>query len=214
MQPEWRRFDETLRELAKQPQVYFKVSALLSVMDNTPVTDPAAYKRVLDYMFDTFGEEKLMFGSDWPNSIAATNLPAIVQIVEDYFYAKGQSTAEKFFWKNSVSAYKWVRREYAQPPSTTKQTQTVALVTPQNLTTAMPQVSLDASASSSGSGELTYLFSAAPGGLIPAILQTSTSPHATVQFVSGPGLYKLMLTVKDASGKTSTAPINLTYRPM
>ena len=206
--------DGTLRELAKRPQVYFKVSALLSVVDNTPVTDPAAYKRVLDYMFDTFGEDKLMFGSDWPNSIAATNLPAIVQIVEDYFYAKGQSTAEKFFWKNSVSAYKWVRREYAQPPSATKQTQTVALVTPQNLTTAMPQVSLDASASTSGSGELTYLFAAAPGGLVPAILQTSTSPHATVQFVTGPGLYKLMLTVKDASGKTSTAPISLTYRPM
>ena len=78
----------------------------------------------------------------------------------------------------------------------------------------MPQVSLDASASTSGSGELTYLFAAAPGGLVPAILQTSTSPHATVQFVTGPGLYKLMLTVKDASGKTSTAPISLTYTPM
>ena len=64
--------DGTLRELAKRPQVYVKVSALLTVVNNTPVTDPAVYKPILDYIFDTFGEDKLMFGSDWPNSIAAS----------------------------------------------------------------------------------------------------------------------------------------------
>ena len=205
--------DGTLRELAKRPQVYVKVSALLTVVNNTPVTDPAVYKPILDYIFDTFGEDKLMFGSDWPNSIAATNLAPIVQIVQDYFYAKGYSTAEKFFWKNSVAAYKWVRREYAQPPSAAMQNQTLALVTPQNVTTPLSQISLDASASSSASGRLTYMYSAATGGLTPAILQTPTSPNATIQFVMGPGLYKLMLTVKDESGKTSTAPITLTYKP-
>jgi predicted TIM-barrel fold metal-dependent hydrolase len=205
--------DGTLRELAKRPTVYVKVSALLNVVNNAPVTDAAAYKPILDYIFETFGEDKLLFGSDWPNSIAATNLPAIVQIVQDYFYAKGQSTAEKFFWRNSVSAYKWVRREYAQPPSASPQNQTLALVTPQNATTAMSQIVLDASASSSGSGALTYTFSAASGGLIPAILQSPNSPHATIQFVMGPGIYRLTLTVKDESGKTSTAPISLTYRP-
>jgi predicted TIM-barrel fold metal-dependent hydrolase len=205
--------DGTLRELAKRPQVYVKVSALLTVVNNVPVTDPAVYKPILDYIFDTFGEDKLVFGSDWPNSIAATNLAPIVQIVQDYFYAKGYSTAEKFFWKNSVAAYKWVRREYAQPPSAAMQNQTLALVTPQNVTTPLSQISLDASASSSASGRLTYLYSAASGGLTPAILQTPTSPNATVQFVMGPGLYKLMLTVKDESGKTSTAPITLTYKP-
>jgi predicted TIM-barrel fold metal-dependent hydrolase len=205
--------DGTLRELAKRPQVYIKVSALLTVANNMPVTDPSAYKSVLDYIFDTFGEDKLLFGSDWPNSVAATNLAPIVQIVQDYFYAKGYSTAEKFFWKNSVSAYKWVRREYAQPPSATMQNQTLALVTPQNLTTPLSQIRLDASASSSGSGRLSFTFSVAAGGLTPAILHAPNSPNATIQFVMGPGLYNLLLTVKDESGKTSTAPIGLTYKP-
>ena len=110
-----------------------------------------------------------------------------MQIVQDYFYAKGFATAEKFFWKNSVAAYKWVRREYAQPPSAAMQNQTLALVTPQNVTTPLSQISLDASASSSASGRLMYMYSAATGGLTPAILQTPTSPNATIQFVMGPG---------------------------
>lgn len=206
--------DGTLRELAKRPQVFIKVSALLTVANGTAITDPSFYKSTLDYIFDTFGEDKLLFGSDWPNSIAATNLPAIVQIVQDYFFAKGYSTAEKYFWKNSVAAYKWVRREYAQPPSAMTQNQTLALVTPQNTTTSLSQVTLDASASSSGSGVLTYMFSVVPGGLTPAILQTQNSPQATIQFVMGPGTYNVKLTVKDVSGKTSTAPITLTYKPM
>ncbi|MEO8129173.1 MAG: amidohydrolase family protein, partial [Bryobacteraceae bacterium] len=206
--------DPTLRELAKRPQVYVKVSALLTVTNGVAVTDPAVYKPTLDYIFDTFGEDKLLFGSDWPNSIAATNLPAIVQIVQDYFYAKGYSTAEKYFWKNSVAAYKWIRREYAQPGSATTQNQTLALVTPQNTTTSMSQITLDASASSSGNGALTYTYSVAPGGLTPAILQPPNSPMATIQFVMGPGTYKVTLVVKDAGGNTSDAPITLTYKPI
>jgi L-fuconolactonase len=108
--------DGNLRELAKRPQVYIKVSSVLIVdAGGNPVTDPAVYKPNLDYLFQTFGEDRLIFGSDWPNSIAAVNLTTIVRIVQDYFFAKSSAVAEKYFWKNSLAAYKWVRREYAQP---------------------------------------------------------------------------------------------------
>ena len=108
--------DANLRVLATRPNVFVKVSALL-VLDATgkPVTDPAAYRPTLDYIFQVFGENQVIFGSDWPNSIAANNLPAIVKIVQDYFYGKGVTVAEKYFWRNSIKAYKWLPREYAQP---------------------------------------------------------------------------------------------------
>jgi predicted TIM-barrel fold metal-dependent hydrolase len=207
--------DPILKQLAQSPTVWVKVSELLSVDANMmPITDPAFYKPTLDYIFGTFGEDKVLFGSDWPNSIAATNLPAVLQIVQDYFYAKGTSTAEKYFWRNSVAAYKWVRREYSQPPSAAATKQTIAMVTPQNLTTSMTQVTLDASSSLSANGALTYTYSVAAGGLAAAILQSSPStPQAIVQFVNGPGTYKLTLTVTDAGGKTSMAPITLIYKP-
>lgn len=105
----------SLRELAKRPSVHIKVSEVMRIADGKPSTDPALYKPLLDHLFDTFGEDKLVFGSDWPNGAAVDNLPAIVQIVRDYFYAKGQAAAEKYFWKNSLAAYRWRSRDPRQP---------------------------------------------------------------------------------------------------
>ncbi|MGI8741574.1 MAG: ferritin-like domain-containing protein [Bryobacteraceae bacterium] len=90
---------------------------------------------------------------------------------------------------------------------------TNASVTPSNLTTNQAMITLDASASTSGSGNLRYLFMVAPGGLVPAVLQAPTSSKATIQFVNGPGTYLLQLIVTDGSGKTSTQNITLTYKP-
>jgi len=36
-------------------------------------------------------------------------------LVREYFMAKGRPAAEKYFWKNSIAAYKWVRRDPSQP---------------------------------------------------------------------------------------------------
>jgi len=55
----------------------------MQVTDHQPVTDPAVYKPTLDYLFDVFGENKLVFGSDWPNGNAVENLPGIT-IVQEY----------------------------------------------------------------------------------------------------------------------------------
>jgi L-fuconolactonase len=107
--------EATIRELAKRPQVYVKVSAVMRLVDGKPSTSQALYKPTLDYLFETFGEDRLLFGSDWPNGIAFDQLPTIVKIVLDYFTAKGRRTAEKYFWKNSLAAYKWVRRDATQP---------------------------------------------------------------------------------------------------
>lgn len=104
-----------LRELAKRPTVYIKVSEAMQLVNGKPATEPAVYKPMLDQIFEIFGEDKLLFGSDWPNGPAVDNLPVIVQIVRDYFAAKGRATAEKYFWKNSQAAYKWVHRDSSQP---------------------------------------------------------------------------------------------------
>ena len=76
------------------------------------------------------------------------------------------------------------------------------------LTTTATQVVLDASGSTPAMG-VTYLFQYA-GGLQPAILQSPTSPSATIQLVNGPGTYMLSLVVVDAAGKRSAAaPITI-----
>ncbi len=107
--------EQGLLDLARRPTVYIKISEVLRVAGGKPVTDAAAYKPQLDHLFEIFGEDKLIFGSDWPNGEAVDNLPAIVSIVQDYFRGKGQAAAEKYFWKNSQAAYQWTRRDSRQP---------------------------------------------------------------------------------------------------
>ena len=107
--------EATMGELAKRPQVYVKISQVMRVEDGRPINDAATYKPLLDYFFDTFGEDRLVFGSDWPNAAAVDNLPAIVKIVRDYFDTKGRTASEKYFWKNSIAAYRWIHRDPKQP---------------------------------------------------------------------------------------------------
>ena len=107
--------DRSLMELAKRATVYAKLSTAMRMVNGKASTDPALYKPVLDHLCDIFGEDKVLFGSDWPNEVAVDNLPAIVKIARDYFAGKSKAAATKFFWKNSLAAYKWKPRAPGQP---------------------------------------------------------------------------------------------------
>ena len=107
--------EKTLRELA-QRNVFVKVSAVARRVEGKVVTDPAAYKPRLDLIWNIFGPDRLVYGSDWPNSAGNwVSYETALSLVRQYFDAKGREVAEKYFWKNSVAAYKWVKRDRSQP---------------------------------------------------------------------------------------------------
>ena len=106
-----------LRELGKRPQVYVKVSEVLRRVDGRVPIDLDFYKPRLDEIWEIFGRDRLLYGSDWPNSDKWGTYPQVLSIVRDYFTSKGRAVAEKFFWKNSVKAYLWVKRDPTQPSS-------------------------------------------------------------------------------------------------
>jgi predicted TIM-barrel fold metal-dependent hydrolase len=102
-------------ELGKRPQVYVKVSEVLRRVDGAVPDAPSFYRPRLDELWDIFGPARLIYGSDWPNSDQWGPYAQVLNVVRDYFTRKGPAAAEKFFWKNSVAAYRWVRREPSQP---------------------------------------------------------------------------------------------------
>jgi L-fucono-1,5-lactonase len=108
-------YKSSLRELGNRPQVYVKVSEVLRRVDGRVPTDLSFYKARLDELWEIFGRNRLLYGSDWPNSDKWGTYPQVLSIVRDYFTSKGRAAAEKYFWKNSVEAYRWVRRESIQP---------------------------------------------------------------------------------------------------
>jgi len=104
-----------LRELGKRPQVYVKVSEVLRRVAGRVPEDLDFYRSRLDEIWSIFGEDRLLYGSDWPNSDQWAAYPKALSVVREFFMGKGRAAAEKYFWKNSVAAYGWVRREAGQP---------------------------------------------------------------------------------------------------
>jgi predicted TIM-barrel fold metal-dependent hydrolase len=108
-------YDGHLHELGRRPQVYVKISEVLRRVEGKIPQEPAFYRAGLDELFGIFGEDRLLFGSDWPNSDQWLPFDAGFRLVREYFTAKGPTVAEKYFWKNSVAAYQWLKRDASQP---------------------------------------------------------------------------------------------------
>jgi L-fuconolactonase len=108
-------YEANLRELGKRKQVYLKVSEVLRRVDGRVPDDVNFYRARLDELWEIFGEDRLLYGSDWPNSDLWAPYPQVLKIVREYVSGKGPAAAEKIFWKNSAAAYRWVKREAAQP---------------------------------------------------------------------------------------------------
>ncbi len=108
-------YEHDLREPAKR-NVFVKVSEVIRRVNGQVPLDLAFYRPRLDMIWDIFGEDRLLFGSDWPNSAGNwVSYASVVSLVQDYFMEKGRPAAEKYFWKNSIAAYRWVRRDSSQP---------------------------------------------------------------------------------------------------
>jgi L-fuconolactonase len=108
-------YNANLRELGKRPQVYVKLSEILRRVDGKVIEDPAFYRARLDELYGIFGEDRVLFGSDWPNSDQWAPYPQVLGMARAYFSGKSRAAQEKYFWKNSVAAYHWVKRESGQP---------------------------------------------------------------------------------------------------
>jgi predicted TIM-barrel fold metal-dependent hydrolase len=104
-----------LRELGKRPRIYVKISEVLR-RDRGKVPDHLDfYRDRLDELWDIFGQDRLLYGSDWPNGDQWGTYPLVLKIVREYFTVKGTAVAEKYFWKNSLAAYHWTKRNANQP---------------------------------------------------------------------------------------------------
>jgi L-fuconolactonase len=115
-----RAYDSDLRSLSQRPHVFVKGSEIPHrISGNLPI-DGAAYKAGLDQIWDLFGEDRVMFGSDWPNSDLIADYDSTFSIAKSYVSTQSFSAQEKYFWRNSVAAYRWTARSSAQKQLWTK----------------------------------------------------------------------------------------------
>lgn len=108
---EWRA---GMQAAAGRPRVFCKVSALVEHarpktgdQSGPAPADVDFYRSVLDAIWEIFGDDRLIYGSNWPVSDRFASYRTLFSIVEQYVKGRSTSAAEKFFWKNSQVAYRY-----------------------------------------------------------------------------------------------------------
>lgn len=103
-----------LEQIAGQPNVYAKVSNVARRIDGRIVDDQKVYRPGLDVLWELFGPDRVIYGSNWPVSEKVAPYLVVHKIVSDYVAGRGKEIAEKYFWRNSFTAYRWEPRGAAE----------------------------------------------------------------------------------------------------
>ena len=99
-----------LRHLSRNPHVFIKLSEIPVRVGAAVQLDPAYYRARLDAIWEIFGEDQVLYGSDWPNSDHVASYADTLTLVRSYVEKKGAQASRKFFSANSLAAYKWQPR--------------------------------------------------------------------------------------------------------
>jgi L-fuconolactonase len=84
--------------------VYCKISGMVTEADwkQWKQEDFTPY---LDAVTETFGTNRIMFGSDWPVCLVAASYEKMMGIVNDYFFSFSKKEQDAFFGNNAIKFY-------------------------------------------------------------------------------------------------------------
>ena len=102
--------ENALHEIGQRPRVFSKVSNVLRRKNGQPLDDLGSYRPSLDQLWETFGVDRLIYGSNWPVSEKVGPYELVFRTVREYFATKGKDASRKFFADNSEAAYRWKPR--------------------------------------------------------------------------------------------------------
>ena len=98
----WR---DEIREMAKFPNVYCKLSSLATEADhdNWTIDDLRPY---VDHLLECFGIERMIYASDWPVSTLAADFKTCVSTMLELLKDFSRDDLQKVFYHNAVQFYK------------------------------------------------------------------------------------------------------------
>jgi L-fuconolactonase len=102
--------------LARHPQVHMKFSSFFDMFNPSPTgaeddpwqgpTEMAAYRPHFDVLFDAFGPDRLIFGSNWPVVAMGGSLADEIAIAETYLADKGRAVRDQVMARNALAFYR------------------------------------------------------------------------------------------------------------
>jgi L-fuconolactonase len=110
-------YEAVIKEMAARPNIFVKLSEVYHPRAETRqvVDDYILLRDRLEYLYGVFGEDRVMFGTDYPNSYGVATISEQVGLMKKFFSTKTRAQAEKYFSKNAARIYKYVKRVDNQP---------------------------------------------------------------------------------------------------
>ena len=95
-----------VKRASSHENVHCKISGLFQQSHRSPSpTNVAFYKPTLDALTTAFGEDRLIYGSNWPVSMKGGKYGDYKKVVFDYYRPKGKTFMEKLLYKNALKFY-------------------------------------------------------------------------------------------------------------
>lgn len=98
---DWKK---NIQKIAKHENVYCKISGYITEADmkNWKEEDFTPY---FDVVVESFGIDRIMFGSDWPVCLGGADYKTVVDISKNYFSSFTGNEQDKFFGNNAIEFY-------------------------------------------------------------------------------------------------------------
>jgi L-fuconolactonase len=93
-----------IRRLAASSNVYCKLSGMVTEADRDRWR-AEDFRPYLDVVFESFGWDRLMFGSDWPVCLVAGDYHQVKGLIEDYMQTFSEEQRNQIFGMNAADFY-------------------------------------------------------------------------------------------------------------
>ena len=101
---ELNKWKKNIEVLAKFPNVHCKISGMVTEAD-WQHWKPSDFTAYLDVIFNAFGTDRIMYGSDWPVCLLAAKYDEQLSIVEAYLSKFSEEDKSKIMGDNAAKFY-------------------------------------------------------------------------------------------------------------
>ncbi len=96
---------DDLRVLAEAPNVFCKLSGMVTEANARPWRQED-FTPFLDVVWESFGPDRLMFGSDWPVALLRASYTEVVGIIRHYLAHKSEADQRKVWGETAARFYR------------------------------------------------------------------------------------------------------------
>ena len=97
---------KAVRKAASHPNVFCKVSGIFQRTGKRPSPKELSfYAPIFKVVHDAFGEDRIIYGSNWPVTDRGGKYSEQISIINEFFEPMGRTVLEKLYWRNASAFY-------------------------------------------------------------------------------------------------------------